>query len=70
MPRSPAVAAPPTFGEASSWSDRQGPLSFIDQMVASSISERRPAPQEIGERPFPLNDAGAGTSPLKTNSCT
>jgi hypothetical protein len=34
--------------------------SFIGQWSPSSISARRPAPQEIGERPFPLNDAEAG----------
>jgi hypothetical protein len=39
--------------------------SFIGQWSPSSISARRPAPQEIGERPFPLNDAEAGSIAAK-----
>jgi hypothetical protein len=34
--------------------------SFIGQWSPSSIGARRPAPQGIGERPCPLNDAEAG----------
>lgn len=39
--------------------------SFIDEWSPSSISARRPAPQEIGERPSPLNDAEAGNIAAK-----
>jgi hypothetical protein len=45
-------------------SDPQG-YSFIRRWSASTVSARRPTPQEIGERTFPSNDAEAGNIATK-----
>jgi Helix-turn-helix domain len=50
------------FSDAGGWNSGH---SFIGQWSPSSISARRSAPQEIGERPFPLNDAEAGNIAAK-----